>query len=84
MQEIKRLLKMVNSEIFYKVLRIAKLDKDEYSLMQNFILREVPRDEVCNMLSCSRSKFRDIKNSAQLKIKIALTNLLDEKIAQMK
>jgi hypothetical protein len=84
MQEIKRLLKMVNSEIFYKVLKISDLTDEEYKLMQNFVLRENPRDKVCEMLACSRSKFRDIRNSAELKIKISLTNLLNEKIAQNK
>lgn len=83
MQEIKRILKMLNSEIFYKILRISELNEREYKLVQEFILRETPRDQVCEMLNISRSTFRDIKNSAFLKIKISLTNLLDQKINQM-
>ena len=80
MQEIKRLLKMMNSEIFYKILRISGLDERETTLLKEFILREKPRDYVCDLLHISRSTFREIKNQALLKVKIALTNLLDEKI----
>lgn len=80
MQEIKRLLKMMNSEIFYKILRISGLDERETTLLKEFILREKPRDYVCDLLHISRSTFREIKNQAMLKVKIALTNLLDEKI----
>ena len=82
MQEIKRILKMMNSEIFYKILKISGLTEREEILLREFILREHTRDNVCSMLSVSRSTFRDIKNQALLKIKIALTNLLDEKIKQ--
>lgn len=80
MQEIKRLLKMMNSEIFYKILRISGLDEREMTLLKEFILREKPRDYVCDLLHISRSTFREIKNQAMLKVKIALTNLLNEKI----
>ncbi len=80
MQEIKRLLKMMNSEIFYKILRISGLDERETTLLKEFILREKPRDYVCDLLHISRSTFREIKNQAMLKVKIALTNLLNEKI----
>lgn len=84
MQEVKRLLKTMNSEIFYKILTISGLEEQEYKLIQEFILRDESRDEVCKMLNVSRSTFRDIKNKALLKIKLSLTNLLDEKIKQIK
>lgn len=80
MQEIKKLLKMMNSEIFYKILRISGLDERETTLLKEFILRKKPRDYVCDLLHISRSTFREIKNQAMLKVKIALTNLLNEKI----
>lgn len=80
MQEIKRILKMMNSEIFYKIIKISGLDDREKTLLTEFILREQKRDYVCELLHVSRSTFREIKNQAMLKVKIALTNLLDEKI----
>lgn len=84
MQEVKRLLKLMNSEMFYKILTISGLEEQEYKLIQEFVLRNKPRDVVCEMLNVSRSTFRDIKNRALLKIKISLSNLLDEKIKQIK
>jgi hypothetical protein len=84
MKEIKNILKTMNDELFYKILTIAKLDDKEYKLVQEFILRKTPRDEVCMMLNVSRSTFHIMKEQAFLKIKIALTELLDEKIKQMR
>lgn len=83
MQEIKRILKMVNSEIFYKIIKISQLDETEFKLVQEFILRENTRDEVCNILGISRSQFNIVKNNAFTKIRLVMTNLLDEKIKQM-
>lgn len=83
MQEIKSILKMVNSEIFYKIIKISKLEESEFKLIQEFILRELPRDEVCKTIGVSRAQFNIIKNNAFTKIRIAMTNLLDEKLKQM-
>jgi DNA-directed RNA polymerase specialized sigma subunit len=83
MQEIKKILMMMNSELFYKILKISNLTDTEYKLLQEFILRETPRDEVCSMLNISRSTFQTIKEQAFLKIKISMTALLDERIKQM-
>lgn len=82
MQEIKRILKMVNSEIFYKIMKISQLDETEFKLVQEFILREKPRDDVCDMLGISRSQFNIVKNNAFTKIRLVMTNLLDDKIRQ--
>lgn len=73
----------MNSELFYKMLKIAKLTDIEYKLLQSFLLREISRDEVCSLLNISRSTFQTIKEQAFLKVKIALTALLDEKIKQI-
>lgn len=83
MQEIKRILKMVNSEIFYKIMKISQLDETEFKLVQEFILRDNKRDDVCDMLGISRSQFNIVKNNAFTKIRLVMTNLLDDKIRQM-
>lgn len=83
MLEVQRILKMMNSEILYKIFRISDLTDQEYKILQKFVLREEARDMVCEDLSISRSTFTNTKNIALTKVKIALTNLLDEKIKQM-
>lgn len=74
---------MMNSEMLYKLLRISDLTEQEYKILQEFIIRETKRDDICDDLNISRSTFTNSKNIALTKIKIALTNLLDEKIKQM-
>lgn len=83
MLEVQRILKMMNSEILYKIFRISDLTDQEYKILQKFVLREEPRDVVCDDLNISRSTFTNSKNIALTKVKISLTNLLDEKIKQM-
>lgn len=83
MLEIKRVLKLMNSEIFYKILTISKLDDVEKKLLQEFILRDNPRDIVCEKLNVSRSTFNNIKQKACLKVQLSLVALLDEKIAHI-
>lgn len=83
MLEVQRILKMMNSEMLYKLLRISDLTEQEYKILQEFIIRETKRDDICDDLNISRSTFTNSKNIALTKVKIALTNLLDEKIKQM-
>lgn len=83
MLEVQRILKMMNSEMLYKIFKISDLTELEYKILQEFILREKPRDAICDELGISRSTFTNSKNIALTKVKIHLTNLLDEKIKQM-
>jgi DNA-binding CsgD family transcriptional regulator len=83
MLEVQRILKMMNSEMLYKIFKISDLTELEYKILQEFILRETPRDAICDDLGISRSTFTNSKNIALTKVKIHLTNLLDEKIKQM-
>ena len=83
MLEVQRILKMMTSDMLYKLFRISDLTDLEYKILQEFIIREKPRDAICDDLGVSRSTFTNAKNIALTKIKINLTNLLDEKIKQM-
>jgi DNA-directed RNA polymerase specialized sigma subunit len=83
MLEVKRLLKQMNSEIIYKVIRIAGLNPNEAVIIRDFFIRKRHREDICRDLNISLSNFAIIKNQALLKIKIHLTLLLDEKIKQM-
>ena len=74
---------MMNSEMLYKLFRISDLTEQEYKILQEFIIRENARDKICEDLNISRSTFTSSKNIALTKVKISLTNLLDEKIKQM-
>ena len=74
---------MMNSEMLYKLFRISDLTEQEYKILQEFIIRENARDKICEDLNISRSTFTNSKNIALTKVKISLTNLLDEKIKQM-
>lgn len=69
--------------MLYKLFKISDLTDLEYKILQEFIIREKPRDAICDDLGVSRSTFTNAKNIALTKIKINLTNLLDEKIKQM-
>lgn len=81
--EIQRFLKSMNSEILYKIVRISNLSEQEYKILQKFILRGEPREDICKDLNISLSTFNSSKNIALTKVRISLTNLLDEKIKQM-
>lgn len=81
--EIQRFLKSMNSEIFYKIVRISDLTEQEHKILQKFILRDEDREDVCKDLNISISTFNNSKNLALTKVRISLTNLLDEKIRQM-
>jgi DNA-directed RNA polymerase specialized sigma subunit len=83
MIEIKRLLKMMNSEMLHKIIKIAELDDKERQLIREFFILKNSRDNICEKMSISRSTFTNIKNQALLKIKLTLTILLDQKIKQM-
>ena len=83
MLDVQRILKMMNSEMLYKLFRISDLTEQEYKILQEFIIRESARDKICEDLNISRSTFTNSKNIALTKVKISLTNLLDEKIKQM-
>lgn len=83
MLEVQRILKMMTSDMLYKLFRISDLTDLEYKILQEFIIREKPRDAICDDLGVSRSTFTNAKNIALTKIKINLNNLLDEKIKQM-
>jgi FixJ family two-component response regulator len=83
MLDVQRILKMMNSEMLYKLFRISDLTEQEYKILQEFIIRENARDKICEDLNISRSTFTNSKNIALTKVKISLTNLLDEKIKQM-
>lgn len=83
MLEVKRLLKQMNSEIIYKIIKIAGLNPNEAVIIRDFFIRKRQREDICRDLSISLSTFANVKNQALLKIKIHLTSLLDEKIKQM-
>ena len=83
MIEIKRLLRMMNSEMLHKIIKIAELDEKEKQLIREFFILKNSRDNICEKMSISRSTFTNIKNQALLKIKLTLTVLLDQKIKQM-
>jgi DNA-directed RNA polymerase specialized sigma subunit len=83
MLEIKRILRMMNSEMLHKIIKIAELDEKERQLIREFFILKNTRDNICEKMSISRSTFTNIKNQALLKIKLTLTILLDEKIKQM-
>lgn len=83
MLEIKRILRMMNSEMLHKIIKIAELDDKEKQLIREFFILKNTRDNICEKMSISRSTFTNIKNQALLKIKLTLTVLLDQKIKQM-
>jgi DNA-directed RNA polymerase specialized sigma subunit len=83
MLEIKRLLRMMNSEMLHKIIKIAELNENEKQLIREFFILKNSRDNICEKMSISRSTFTNIKNQALLKIKLTLTVLLDQKIKQM-
>ena len=83
MLEIKRILRMMNSEMLHKIIKIAELDDKERQLIREFFILKNSRDNICEKMSISRSTFTNIKNQALLKIKLTLTVLLDQKIKQM-
>lgn len=83
MKEIRRILKRMNSELLYKIYKIARLDDTEHKLMQAYYVRKQSRDFICELLSISRSTFTRLKNQAELKIKIAMTSMCNEKLTQM-
>ena len=83
MLEIKRILRMMNSEMLHKIIKIAELDEKERQLIREFFILKNSRDNICEKMSISRSTFTNIKNQALLKIKLTLTILFDEKIKQM-
>ena len=83
MLEIKRILRMMNSEMLHKIIKIAELDDKEKQLIREFFILKNSRDNICEKMSISRSTFTNIKNQALLKIKLTLTVLLDQKIKQM-
>ena len=82
MIEIKRLLRMMNSEMLHKIIKIAGLNENEKQLVREFFILKNTRDNICEKMSISRTTFSNIKNQALLKIKLTLTVLLDEKLRQ--
>ena len=82
MLEIKRLLRMMNSEMLHKIIKIAELNENEKQLIREFFILKNTRDNICEKMSISRTTFSNIKNQALLKIKLTLTVLLDEKLRQ--
>ena len=80
MLNVQRMLKNMDSAMFYKTLKIADLTDSEYTLLREFILRHNSRDTVCDILHVSISTFNNLKNKALVKIRWALSGAIDEKI----
>lgn len=82
MKDVTRILKVVSPEYMRKLIQIADLTEEEEKVMIEYLCKDNYCDNVCNTLGFGRTTFNTRKNTAILKIKIALNTLLDEKIAQ--